>query len=83
MGHNVMLRDNPESQDGQNCDKAAEIEPVESSASVTEYEYENWNCHHHDEIRGIQDIVEQTVISRGQIGDQTTTHRDGEEDPHG
>jgi hypothetical protein len=41
MGHNVMLRDNPESQDGQNCDQAAEIEPVESSASVTEYEYEN------------------------------------------
>ena len=69
MGHNVMLRDNPESQDGQNCDKAAEIEPVESSASVTEYEYENWNCHHQDEIRGIQDIVEEIVVSCGQIGD--------------
>ena len=63
MRYDVMLRDKPERHDSQHRDETADIKPVESGTSITEYEYENWNDYHQDQIRGVQDIVEETVVS--------------------
>lgn len=63
MRYDVMLRDKPERHDSQHRDETANIKPVESSTSVPEYEYENWNDYHQDKIRGVQDIIEETVVS--------------------
>ena len=69
MGYDVMLKDKPERHDSQNGDETADIEPVESSTSATEYEYEHWNYYHQNQIWGVQDIVEETVVSWRQVGD--------------
>ena len=57
MGYDVMLRDNPERHDPQNRNETTDVKPVESSTSVTEYEYECWNDNNQDQIWGVHYIV--------------------------